>query len=110
MKRFFLSTLIVAVVCALAGTPAYAAKGNKKKKTQPESSPAAAFDANKDGSLDKDELTTLEKDPEMIKKFDKNADGKLDDAEKAAAQESLKTQPVKTKKELKKEKKKKKNS
>src|SRR6266487_702896 len=98
MKRFFLTTLIVAVVCALAGSPAYAAKG-KKKKNQPEPSPAAAFDANKDGVLDKDELAALEKDPEMLKKFDKNGDGKLDDAEKAAVQESLKAaEPVKKKK------------
>jgi hypothetical protein len=110
MKKLFLTTLIMAVICALAGTPAYAAKG-KKKKNQPEPSAAASFDANKDGTLDKDELATFEKDAEMIKKFDKNADGKLDDAEKAAAQESLKTaEPVKTKKELKKEKKKKKNT
>ena len=38
-------------LCAAAG---------KKKKNQADPNPVAAFDANKDGTLDKDELATLE--------------------------------------------------
>src|SRR5260221_10532072 len=102
MKKLILSTIILAVVCGLAASPAHAGKGKKKKDQQAEVNPVAAFDVNKDGTLDKDELAALEKDPEMLKKFDKNGDGKLDDAEKAVAQEALKATPEPVKKKKKK--------
>jgi hypothetical protein len=103
MKKLLLSAAIVALVCGFSATPAFAAKEKKKKKLETVENPLAKFDANKDGTLDKEELATLAKDAEVLKKFDKNGDGKLDDAEKTAAQDALKATPEPKKKKKKKD-------
>ena len=104
MKRILLLSIVTTIMVGFLATPAEAAKEEKKKKrkelAQAAASPLAKYDANGDGTIDKDEVAELEKIAELFKKCDKNANGKIDEDEVSAVQEAFKASatPVKRKK------------
>jgi hypothetical protein len=90
------SILALAVVCACVALAQNSQAADKKKPapaTAASFSPVAKYDLNKNGILDPNEIALIEKDAELMKKYDKDGDGKISDSERAAMQDSLKTPP-----------------
>jgi hypothetical protein len=87
MKRFASLLAATALALLIAGTPAHAADGQKKKKAAPAPSaadPMARFDVNANGVLEtkeRDALRAAFAKEAALKPLDLNADGKLDESE-----------------------------